>query len=62
MTFNMDKVSKHGMMAPNTMEIMWMAKNKEEEHTPGKMGKQISLFLLSFQVAVNLFYFLISVN
>ena len=31
-----------------------MAKNKEEEHTPGQRGKQITLFVF-FQVAINLF-------
>jgi len=38
MTFNMDKVPKYGMMVPNTLEILWMAKNKEEEQSPGMMG------------------------
>ena len=47
MIFNMDMVSKQGMMVPDTMEILWMAKNKVEEHTPGQMGNQICLFLCS---------------
>ena len=43
-TFNMGKVCKYGMMVPNTMEILRMTINKEEEHKPLQMGKQISLF------------------